>query len=111
LRRSGGLNRRRAAVEQVVDEEGRIRPLDPDLERTLSAGVHVSRSATEALHARLAVLPVLEPPAVKVKTEQEDCPVSPIGEDCTLVEAGEGCEIVVAVDRVTAPDPGSRQVA
>jgi hypothetical protein len=57
--------------------------------------------------AWLAVLPVLEPLAVKVKTEQGDCPVSPTSEDCALVEAGEGCEIVVAVDGAPAPDPGS----
>lgn len=96
--------------EQVVDQEGRIRPLDPDLERTLSAGVHVPLSATEALHARLAALPVLEPLAVEVKTETEGCLVSSPGEDRALVEAGEGCEIIVAVDGATTPDPASRQV-
>jgi hypothetical protein len=73
--------------------------------------VHVPLSATEALHARLAVLPVLEPLAVTVRTREEDCPVSPSGDDCAIVESGEGCEIVVAVDQGTAPDPGSRQVA
>ena len=85
-----------AVFERVVDEEGKIRPLDPNLERTLSAGVHVPLSATETLHASLAVLPVLEPLAVTVKAESEDCPVSSSGEDCALVESGEGCEIVVA---------------
>jgi putative nucleotidyltransferase with HDIG domain len=100
-----------AVFEQVVDEEGRIRPLDPNLERTLSAGVHVPLSATEALHARLAVLPVLEPLAVTIKSEAEDCPVSMPGADCALVESGEGCEIVVNVGGASAPDAGSRQVA
>ena len=100
-----------AVFEHVVDEEGRIRPLDPDLERTLSAGVHVPLSATEALHARLAVLPVLEPLAVTIRTEEEDCPVSSPGGDCALADSGEGCEIVVAVDGAAVPVPGARQVA
>jgi hypothetical protein len=67
----------------------------------------VPLSATEALHARLAVLPVLEPLAVTIRTEGEDCPVSSPGGDCALADSGEGCEIVVAVDGV----PGARQVA
>jgi putative two-component system response regulator len=99
-----------AVFEQVVDEEGRLRPLRPDLERTLTGGAQVPLSATEALHARLAVLPVLEPLAVTVRATLENCPVSPVGQDCALIGSGEGCEIVAETDG-SAPPTGSRQVA
>jgi putative two-component system response regulator len=99
-----------AVFEQVVDEGGRLRPLDPDIERTLTGGSQVPLSATEALHASLAVLPVLEPLAVTARSAIEECPVSPSGENCALVESGEGCEIVVETLGSTPP-AGSRQVA
>ena len=97
--------------EQVVDEAGLLRPLDPDLERQLNAGTHVPLSGSEALHARLAVLPNLEPLAVTVKQVAEDCPVAPPGEDCALVESGEGCEIVVETAEGSDPPARSRQIA
>ena len=100
-----------AAFAQVVDEGGMLRPLGPDLERTLGGGVHVPLSATEALHARLAVLPNLEPRAATVKGVAEDCPVAPPGEDCALLESGEGCEIVVEAGDGSGQPSGSRQVA
>ena len=99
-----------AVFDQVVDEAGRLRPLGPALERTLNGGAHVPLSATEALHARLAVLPGLEPHAVTGKTAVEECPVAPGGENCAVFESGEGCEIVAETDGESSPS-GSRQVA
>ncbi len=99
-----------AVFEQVVDEDGRLRPLSPNLERTLSDGAQVPLSATEALHARLAVLPVLEPLAVTTRSAAEECPVAPGGGDCAIFESGEGCEIVVAADGSVPPNR-SRHVA
>ena len=86
-----------------------LRPLGPDMERMLNGSIHGPHSGTEALHARLAVLPNLEPLAVRQVAE--DCPVAPLGQDCALVESGEGCEIVVEIDEGSAPPSGSRQVA
>src|ERR1035437_1020926 len=60
--------------EQVVDEEGRLRKLDPALERTLNSEIHVAMASTQELHA---MLPMREPVAVSVKTAREDCPVAP----------------------------------
>jgi putative two-component system response regulator len=99
-----------AVFERVVDEEGKLRPLDPALERTLSSDVHVPMAAEE-LHARLAMLPVLEPLVVAGSTDSELCPVTPSGEECAVLASGEGCEIVVTGDGGTAPAPGTRQVA
>jgi putative two-component system response regulator len=96
---------------QVVDEEGRLRPLDPALERTLTSDAHAPLSATEELHARLAMLPTLQAPAV-VSTAPEACPVATAGEGCAVAAAGEGCEIVTVTDGgVPTPPPGTRQVA
>jgi putative two-component system response regulator len=97
--------------EQVVDEEGRLRKLDPALERTLNSEIHVPMASTQELHARLAMLPMLEPVAVSVKTAREDCPVAPAGEECAVTASGEGCEIVV--DQGPGPNApaGTRQVA
>ena len=97
--------------EQVVDEEGRLRKLDPALERTLHSEVHVPMASTQEPHARLAMLPMLEPVAAAVKTAREDCPVAPAGEECAVIVSGEGCEIVV--DQGPGPNApaGTRQVA
>jgi putative two-component system response regulator len=76
-----------AVFQHVVDEEGRLRPLDPSLERTLNSEIHVPISANEELHARLAMLPVLEP--LRVRTAREDCPVAPPGEECAVIASGE----------------------
>jgi putative two-component system response regulator len=96
---------------QVVDEEGRLRPLDPALERTLTSDAHAPLSATEELHARLAMLPTLQAPAV-VSTAPEACPVATAGEGCAVAAAGEGCEIVTVTDGGgPTPPPGTRQVA
>jgi putative two-component system response regulator len=99
-----------AVFAQVVDEEGNLRPLDPALERTLSGG-HIPTVATTDLHARLAMLPVLDPVFVAARTSPEQCPVAPQGEECAVVASGEGCEIVVAEDGVPTPPSGSRQVS
>jgi putative two-component system response regulator len=97
--------------EQVVDEEGRLRKLDPALERTLHSEVHVPMASTQEPHARLAMLPMLEPVAAAVKTAREDCLVAPAGEECAVIVSGEGCEIVV--DQGPGPNApaGTRQVA
>ncbi len=97
--------------EQVVDEEGRLRKLDPALERTLHSEVHVPMASTQEPHARLAMLPMLEPVAAAVKTAREDCPVAPAGEECAVIVSGEGCEIVL--DQGPGPNApaGTRQVA
>jgi putative two-component system response regulator len=102
-----------AAFEHVVDEEGRLRSLDPALERTLNSDVHVPMSANQELHARLAMLPTLAPAATAavVATAPEECPVAPAGEDCAVVASGEGCEIVTAADGSPKPSAGTRQVA
>ena len=97
--------------EQVVDEEGRLRPLDPALERTLTSDAHAPLSATEELHARLAMLPTLQAPAA-VSTAPEACPVATAGEECAVLASGEGCEIATAPDGGgPTPPPGTRQVA
>ena len=100
-----------AVFGQVVDEEGRLRQLDPALEQTLNSDVHVPMAAAAELHARLAMLPVLEPFAVALKTAPEDCPIAPAGEECAVMASGEGCEIVVAADGSSTPPSGTRQVA
>ena len=78
-----------AVFEQVVDEQGRIRTLDESLERTLNGDAHVPVSATEALQARLAALPVLEPLPVAIRAPVRKDPVAPVGEDFAVVELGE----------------------
>ena len=79
---------------QVVDEEGRLRSLDPAVESSLTTEVHLAM-ATEELHARLAMLPVLEPHSVSLESAEEPCPVAPDGEDCAVIASGEGCEATV----------------
>jgi len=79
---------------QVVDEEGNLRSLDPAVESSLTSEVHVAM-ATEELHARLAMLPVLEPHSVSLESAEEPCPVAPDGEDCAVIASGEGCEATV----------------
>ena len=96
--------------EKVVDEEGNLRPLDPALERTLNNDVHVPMAAEE-LHARLAMLPVLEPLTVPPAKSSENCPVAVEGEECAVLASGEGCEIVATGEGDSAPTPGARQVA
>jgi hypothetical protein len=76
---------------QVVDDEGRLRSLDPAVESSLTNEAHVTM-ATEELHARLAMLPVLETHSVSSERAEEPCPVSPDGEDCAVIASGEGCE-------------------
>jgi len=98
-----------AVFEQVVDEEGNLRRLDAELERGLSHGASSPSSGTEELHARLAMLPVLQPMA-KVKGVEEECPVATGGEECAVVASGEGCELVAPAEVGSEP-AGSRQVA
>jgi putative two-component system response regulator len=100
-----------AAFEEVVDEKGELRHLDPALERTLNSDIHVPMAATQELHARLAMLPILEPLTVAAETTQEECPVAPAGEECAVAASGEGCEIVAAPEGGPTPPSGTRQVA
>jgi putative two-component system response regulator len=87
-----------AVFEQVVDEQGCLRTLDPTIERTLDDDIHVPMATAEEWRARLAMLPTMEPATVAVRTEPEFCPVAPEGEECAVVTSGEGCEIVLRVD-------------
>jgi putative two-component system response regulator len=65
-----------AVFEQVVDESGHLRPLDPGLARSLETEVHVPMATSQEWRDRLAMLPVLEPSTVQVKTLPEPCPGS-----------------------------------
>jgi putative two-component system response regulator len=100
-----------AAFEEVVDENGELRHLDPALERTLNSDIHVPMAATQELHARLAMLPMLEPLTLAAETAREECPVAPAGEECAVAASGEGCEIVEAPEGGSTPPSGTRQVA
>ena len=100
-----------AVFELVVDEDGSLRKLPPALEDRFNSEVHVPFSGTDELHARLAMLPVLAPVAMDVKTASEHCPVAPAGEECAVAASGEGCEIVVATDGDPTPASGAREVA
>jgi putative nucleotidyltransferase with HDIG domain len=84
-----------AVFEQVVDESGNIRPLAPGISRTLDNEVHVPMTTSQEWRDRLAVLPVLEPLTVPVKTIAEPCPVAPEGGERAVIASGEGCEIVL----------------
>ena len=96
--------------EKVVDEEGNLRPLDPAIEQTLNNDVHVPMAAEE-LHARLAMLPMLEPLVVTPANSSEACPVAVNGEECAVLSSGEGCEIVTSGEGDRTPSSGARQVA
>jgi putative two-component system response regulator len=91
-----------AVFEQVVDEAGHLRPLDPGLARSLDTEVHVPMATSQEWRDRLAILPVLEPLTVRVKTLPEPCPVAPAGEECAVIASGEGCEIVLPAVEGTA---------
>ena len=77
-----------AVFEQVVDDQGDLRLLDPTLELTLGSEVHVLPAAAEELHARLAVLPALEPMDVAVKTEAEEYRVVGDGGEGEAIASG-----------------------
>jgi putative two-component system response regulator len=110
-----------AVFEQVVDEKGELRTLDPSLEVVLSGRQHAPSPATQELHARLAMLPILEPRAGQTSPQAtsqapaaEECSVAPVGEECAVVSSGEGCEQVATAEgpaAPAAPAEGSRQVA
>jgi putative nucleotidyltransferase with HDIG domain len=100
-----------AVFEKVVDEQGALRTLDPALERHLSSDLHAPMSGNEELHARLAMLPVLEPATVAVTTATEDCPVASDGQECAVLASGEGCEIAPPTDDGAAEPSGARQIA
>jgi putative nucleotidyltransferase with HDIG domain len=91
-----------AVFEQVVDESGHLRPLDPGLARSLETEVHVPMATSQEWRDRLAMLPALEPLAVHVNTLPEPCPVAPEGEECAVIASGEGCEIVLPAVEGTA---------
>ena len=91
-----------AVFEQVVDESGHLRPLDAGLARSLETEVHVPMATSQEWRDRLAMLPVLEPSTVQVKTLPEPCPVAPAGEECAVIASGEGCEIVLLAVEGTA---------
>jgi putative two-component system response regulator len=89
------------AFERVVDEEGRLRPLDSGVERVLETTTNPSTAASVALHNRLATLPMLRPLTVST-APVEACPVA--GDDeCAVVASGEGCEIAPAVGSGPGP--------
>jgi putative nucleotidyltransferase with HDIG domain len=96
---------------QVVDEQGQLRRLDPSLEQALNSHIHAPSSTNEDLHARLAMLPVLQPVVVTAGAADEPCPVAKDGEECAVATSGEGCEIVVSTGGGTAPNPSSSQIA
>jgi hypothetical protein len=91
-----------AVFEQVVDESGHLRPLDAGLARSLETEVHVPMATSQEWRDRLAMLPVVEPSIVQVKTLPEPCPVAPAGEECAVIASGEGCEIVLPAVEGTA---------
>ena len=91
-----------AVFEQVVDESGHLRPLEAGLARSLETEVHVPMATSQEWRDRLAMLPVLEPLAVDVKTMAEPCPVAPEGEECAVIASGEGYEIVLPAVEGTA---------
>jgi HD-GYP domain-containing protein (c-di-GMP phosphodiesterase class II) len=99
-----------AVFEHVVDEQGNLRSLDPALERTLSSSAHISKVATEELHATVAATPVVHTLAAAAVASTEACPAAPAGEECAVAASGEGCEIVVPTDAPTRPS-GARQFA
>jgi putative two-component system response regulator len=99
-----------AVFEQVVDERGNLRSLDPALERTLNSSAHIPVVAMEDLHAMVAATPVEHPLTGAPGTSTEPCPAAPAGEECAVVASGEGCEIVVPTDAPTRPS-GARQFA
>jgi putative nucleotidyltransferase with HDIG domain len=107
-----------AVFEQVVDENGDLRKLDATLEGSLTGAVHTAKSSTRELHARLAMLPMMEPMSMSMpmsaqaaQAAPEDCPVAPVGEECAVNASGEGCDIVASVEGATDPESGARQVA
>jgi len=93
------------AFEQIVDAEGRLRPLASAVEGTLQTSTHPSVSGSAALHSRLATLPVLHPLTVP-GAAQEDCPVATTGDECAVTASGEGCE-VAAPEVPVAPRGGT----
>jgi putative nucleotidyltransferase with HDIG domain len=90
------------AFALVVDEQGRLRQLAPELEQTLTAEIHVP-AANEELHARLAMLPMLDPLTVPARAAVEPHPV-PRTEERDVVGSGEGRETVATTD-ADATDP------
>jgi putative two-component system response regulator len=77
-----------AVFEQVVDENGNLRRLDPALESTLNREVHVPRSASQGLHAVMSESPTLEPTAIPLAGAPEDRPVAPAGEERAATASG-----------------------
>jgi hypothetical protein len=67
--------------------------------------------AAEELHARLAMLPMLEPLVVATANSSEACPVAVDGEECAVLSSGEGCEIVTSGKGDPTRSSGARQVA
>jgi hypothetical protein len=100
-----------AVFEQVVDETGRLRHLDPGLERTLSAEVHTQASGADELHARLAMLPTLERVGDTGRPASDDRPVGGGAGQRAAVAYGEGCATAESPDGLPLPAPKSREVA
>ncbi|HEX7490145.1 MAG TPA: HD domain-containing phosphohydrolase, partial [Candidatus Limnocylindrales bacterium] len=99
-----------AVFEQVVDEEGNLRKLDPELERGLSHVALSKPSGTDELHAKLAMVPALQPIAPTVKGVTEECPIAADGAECAVAASGEGCELVAPAESGSGA-AGARQVA
>jgi putative two-component system response regulator len=90
------------AFEKIVDEEGKLRPLDPTIEVALETGAHPSMTASAALHNRLATLPILRPLTVST-APAEPCPIAAPDDQCAVIASGEGCEIAQAIPSEAAP--------
>jgi len=75
---------------QVVDEEGGLRPLDPELEHTLNNAIHVPMSATDEPHSGSAMLASQVPVTVVTKAVEAPRPVALPGEGSAVVTSGEG---------------------
>ena len=89
-----------AVFEHVVDVTGELRHLDPALERTLNADVHVPMSGSDQLHTRLAMLPTLDMAAGAVEPAHGD-----------LSAAGDQGEAAQAKSEGPLPSVKSREVA
>jgi putative two-component system response regulator len=100
-----------AVFEQVVDEKGNLRPLDPALERTLNGEVHPPVSGSNELHARLAMLPTLDRIDETAELSDVHCPVAGATEECAVVVLGEGCEVGDSLESLSASPQKSREVA
>ena len=100
-----------AVFEQVVDENGQLRQLDPALESTLQSRIHVPKPSAEELPAPLAIVTTADSETGSAQAESGDRPVTPVGIERAALASGEGCDVVVPAEGSTEPGPRTRQVA